>query len=78
VEPNRDQILVHLKKFNAKRNVVVHDLFDVENLKNLVKELDEYANLADEILLLLMEYEKQVGQNFCTLNDQMDFCGCGK
>jgi len=35
VEPNRDKILSHLKKFNIKRNQVVHDLFDVEDLRKL-------------------------------------------
>ena len=78
VEPNRDQILSDLKKFNTKRNQVVHDLFDIEDLCNLANELDEYANLADRILKLLMEYEKQVRNNFCQLSDQMDFCGCKK
>ena len=78
VEPNRDQILADLKKFNSKRNQVVHDLFDIENLSNLAKELDEYADLADKILKLLMEYEKQVMGNFCQLSDQMDFCSCKK
>lgn len=78
VEPNRDQILSHLKKFNSKRNVVVHDLFDIESMNNLAKELDDYADLADEILLLLMEYEKQVCDNFCSLDSRMDFCSCKK
>ena len=78
VEPNRDQILSDLKKFNTKRNQVVHDLFDIEDLCNLANELDEYANLADRILKLLMEYEKQVRNNFCQLSDQMEFCGCTK
>ena len=78
VEPNRDKILADLKKFNTKRNQVVHDLFDIENLSNLARELDEYADLADEILKMLMAYETQVRNNFCQLNDQMDFCGCNK
>lgn len=78
VEENREKILSHLKKFNTKRNQVVHDLFDIESLDNLAKELDEYADLADEILRLLMEYEKQVCDNFCTLDSRMDFCRCKK
>ena len=78
VEPNREQILSHLKKFNTKRNQVVHDLFDIESLENLSRELDEYADLADEILRLLIKYEDQVCSNFCALNDRMDFCSCKK
>lgn len=78
VEPNREKILAHLKRFNTKRNIVVHDLFDIENLDNLAKELDEYAELADEILRLLMEYEEQVCDNFCTLSDRPGFCICTK
>lgn len=76
VEENREVLLSHLKKFNTKRNLVVHDLFDIESLENLSKELDEYADLADEILRLLMEYEKQVCDNFCSLDSHMDFCRC--
>lgn len=68
VEPNRELILSHLKKFNTKRNQVVHDLFDIEDLKQLAQELDEYAELAEEILRLLTEYESQVRDNFCALD----------
>lgn len=69
VEPNRELILSHLKKFNIKRNQVVHDLFDIEDLSKLGQELDEYARLADEILRLLTDYEEQVCENFCRLKE---------
>ena len=69
VEPNRELILSHLKKFNIKRNQVVHDLFDIEDLGKLGQELDEYARLADEILRLLTDYEEQVCENFCRLKE---------
>ena len=69
VEPNRELILSHLKKFNIKRNQVVHDLFDIEDLSKLGQELDEYARLADEILRLLTDYEEQVCENFCQLKE---------
>ena len=69
VEPNRELILSHLKKFNIKRNQVVHDLFDIEDLSKLGRELDEYARLADEILRLLTDYEEQVCENFCRLKE---------
>lgn len=71
VGPNRELILSHLKKFNIKRNQVVHDLFDVEDLHKLYDELAEYADLADEIILLLDEYDDQVCRNFC----QLERCG---
>ena len=73
VEPNREQLLTYLRKFNNKRNQVVHDLFDIENLDKLAQELDEYAQLADEILNLLMEYDQQVCGNFCELCQKTDF-----
>jgi len=73
IEPNRDQLLSYLKKYNSKRNQVVHDLFDIPDLGNLGKELDEYAKLADEILQLLMEYEDHVCENFCTLSKRINF-----
>ena len=71
VEKNRDLILSNLRKFNTKRNEVVHDLFDVEDLRKLYDELAEYAELADEIILMLDEYDNQVCRNFC----QLEQCG---
>lgn len=73
IEPNRAQILSYLKKYNSKRNQVVHDLFDIQDLNNLARELDEYAKLADEILKLLMEYEDQVCENFDQLSKEVNF-----
>lgn len=71
VEPNREAILSKLKKFNTKRNQVVHDLFDVEDLRKLYDELAEYAELAEDIILLLDKYDNQVCKNFC----QLEHCG---
>ena len=73
IEPNRAQLLSYLKKFNSKRNQVVHDLFDIQDLGNLAQELDEYAKLADEILKHLVEYEDQVCENFDALSNEVDF-----
>lgn len=73
VEPNREQILSYLTKFNIKRNIVVHDLFDINDLKKLAIELNEYAELADEIISLLSEYDKQVCENFCELDRSKTF-----
>ena len=73
IEPNRDTILSYLKRYNSKRNQVVHDLFDIPDLKKLARELDEYASLAESILLLLMEYEDQIRENFRGLAQRVDF-----
>lgn len=73
VEPNREQILSYLKKFNTKRNQVVHDLFDIGDLGKLARELDDYAQLADEIICLLAQYDDQVCCNFCNLEKRIDF-----
>lgn len=73
VEPNRELILSHLNKFNTKRNQVVHDLFDIQDLKQLAVELDAYADLADEIITLLTEYDNQVCENFCELDRRVNF-----
>lgn len=75
IEDNREQILSYLKKYNTKRNQVVHDLFDIEDIRGLRFELDEYAELADEIIRLLASYEDQVCENFCTLAKKMQ-CDC--
>ena len=34
---------------------------------------DEYAKLADEILILLVEYEDHVCENFCALSKRVNF-----
>ena len=51
----------------------MHDLFDIENLDKLGQELDEYANLADEIIDLLIEYDRQVCANFYELHRRVNF-----
>ena len=73
MEPNRDLILSHLKKFNSKRNQVVHDLFDIRDMDTLGRELDKYAALADEIIDLLAKYDDQVCENFSHLEQKTDF-----
>lgn len=73
VESNRELILSHLKKFNIKRNQVVHDLFDIHDLNKLAQELDKYAALADEIIGLLSKYDDQVCENFMQLEKRVNF-----
>lgn len=75
VEPNRELILSYLKKYNLKRNQVVHDLFDFQDLEKLALELNAYAELADEIIRLLSEYDSQVCENFCQLEKRGNFTG---
>ena len=73
IEFNRDALLSYLKKYKVKRNEVVHNLFDVEDLEELSKELDEYAELAEEIVYLLLEYDNEVCEKFCNLEQRVDF-----
>ena len=73
VTSNQEKILSYLKKFNIKRNQIVHDLFDVEDLGQLYRELTAYSELADEIILLLDEYDNQICKHFCQLEQQIDF-----
>ena len=73
LESNQELILSHLKKFNTKRNQVVHDLFDIKDLNRLAEELEDYADLADEILHLLVEYENEVCENLCALANRVNF-----
>lgn len=72
-EPNRALILSYLKKFNIKRNQVVHDLFDVQDLSKLADELDDYADLADDTINLLTKYDDQVCENFRELEKRVNF-----
>lgn len=73
IEYNRDILLSYLKKYKVKRNEVVHNLFDIADLNQLSKELDEYADLAEEIVYLLLEYDNQVCEKFCDLERRVDF-----
>lgn len=71
LESDREEILSHLKRFNSKRNQVVHDLFDIPDLKKLGQELDGYASLAEELLQLLEQYDSQVCDNFLELEKRV-------
>lgn len=73
IEPNKEIILKYLKKYAVKRNVVVHNLFNIEDLGKLSSELDEYALLADEITYLLVEYDSSICEKFCDLDNRVDF-----
>ncbi len=73
IEPNRELLLSHLTKFNLKRNIVVHELFDIRDLAKLATELNQYFALADDILKLLREYDDQVCENFCHLERSRKF-----
>ena len=73
IEPNREVLLEDLKKYNIKRNMVVHDLFDIRDLHRLSAELDEYADLAEQILKMLSDYEEEVCKNFRELEMRVDF-----
>ncbi len=73
IEPNREIILTYLRKYVIKRNEVVHNLFNIEDLDKLSSELDEYALLADEITYLLVEYDNSICEKFCDLDNRVDF-----
>lgn len=73
IEPNREQILSYLTKHNTKRNQVVHDLFNIEDLQQLGEELDDYALMAEDLVSLLLDYDKAVCDNFRALAKRVDF-----
>ena len=73
VQEDREEILARLKKFNTKRNQVVHDLFDIGDLKRLGAELEEYAALAEETMALLEQYDERVCDDFRELERRVDF-----
>lgn len=72
VQEDREEILSRLKKFNSKRNQVVHDLFDIGDLRRLGTELDEYADLAEETMALLEKYDERVCDDFRELEKRVD------
>jgi len=71
--PDREEILSALRKFNSKRNQVVHDLFDIRDLHKLGQELDEYDDLAGTIIRLLLKYEESIDSKFRELELRVDF-----
>ncbi|MDF2866214.1 MAG: hypothetical protein K0R72_1032 [Clostridia bacterium] len=72
-EYNRDIILEYLQKLNIERNKVVHKLFDIEDIRKLSKQLNEYGDLAYELIILLNEYYDQICWRLYDLNDRVDF-----
>ena len=66
-------IINELIKYKEKRNQVVHNLFNIEDMDKLENELDEYALLADEIVWLLVEYDNSICEKCCDLSDRVDF-----
>ena len=72
-EYNRDIIIDNLTKYNQKRNKVVHHLFGIEDLSALAIELDEYAEIAEELFYLLLEYDNCICEKFCDLSNRVDF-----
>ena len=72
-EYNRDIILANLTKYNKKRNEVVHHLFGIEDISALAVELDEYAEIAEELFYLLLEYDNCICEKFCDLSNRVDF-----
>ena len=73
LEHNREIILSYLNQYKTKRNQVVHKLFAIEDFEVLSHELDDYAELADELIALLIEYDNQVCEKFCDLDNRVDF-----
>lgn len=71
--PNLDRILTLLKKFNVKRNQVVHDLFDIPDLDALSKDLNHYISLAQNLIRLLDEYDDHIINLFRELEKQNKF-----
>lgn len=73
VEPNRELLIKYLKRFNKKRNQVVHNLFVIEDMQKLKEEIHEHFYLADEIIQLLVEYDNNVCEEFVDLCNRVDF-----
>lgn len=73
VGANREEILQLLKKHNIKRNAVVHDLFDIQDLQKLSQELDAYAQMGDSLIALLDAYDDEIVQNFRRLAKEKIF-----
>lgn len=73
IEYNREILLEYLGRFNKKRNQVVHNLFAVEDMQKLKREIEEHMLLADEIIGLLIEYDNCICHKFIDLSKRVEF-----
>ncbi len=72
-EYNRDVILKYLKDIKKMRNDVVHNLFDVPDIKNIKNGLKDYYGKSYELFMLLNEYYDQICWNLYDLSDRVDW-----
>lgn len=70
---NQDLLIGYLKEYNPKRNRVVHKLLSEKDLKVLLNEIEEYNEMAEKIILVLIEYRIDIKMYFYDLEDRVDF-----
>ena len=72
-EYNREILIECLEKLNKNRNDMVHKLFDIENIDVLKKKLNEYDELSEEAIELLLEYYNAICERLIKLDGRVDF-----
>ncbi len=72
-EYNREILIECLEKLNKNRNDMVHKLFDIENIDVLKKKLNEYDELSEETIELLLEYYNAICERLIELDGRVDF-----
>lgn len=72
-EYNRDVIIKYLNDIKKTRNDVVHNLFDVPDIKSIKNELKDYYGKSYELVMLLNEYYDQICWNLYDLSDRVDW-----
>lgn len=72
-ETNRQVIIEELRYYSEKRNAVVHKLFEISDIENLLEEIVEYDAVAEEIIGLLLQYCDDICSKFYDLENRVDF-----
>lgn len=68
----RDNLLTHLKILNEERNVIVHELFEL-NFEELEVKLDHYSQVVVDVITKLMSYYQEICEELNAISERIDF-----
>lgn len=70
---NREILIKYLEQLNNCRNEIVHKLFDFNEINQINLKLDEYGDLSDEVINLLLEYYNVISEELNDLDKRVNF-----
>lgn len=72
-EYNREVLIKLLERLLIYRNKLVHNLFDIKDVKSICKELMEYDKLSESVIELLIEYYNAISEQLFELDQRVNF-----